>query len=286
MGIRENICRKIEEARDLPTLPEIVIKVEKLARSDSASARDLAKIMDHDPSLTARVLKVANSVIYGGRNPITSVTYAVARIGFTEVRNIALSLSVLKLFTSKGFVDYAKFWKHSLAVAFASRALQRHVRAVNDSTDDLFVMGLLHDIGIVLLDQFFPKVYHPVLDIAAKDSTSLSELEKESLGIDHAKVGSLLLERWRLPETVVEAVRCHHFPDMAKQARIGAQVVHLANFMCNNQGIDNGIEAFPSGFSQSSWHDTGLSVDDIPKLIDEVNEEAAKSDVMMALGGT
>lgn len=285
MSIRENICRRIAEARDLPTLPEIVIKVEQLARSESASARDLARIMDHDPSLTARVLKVANSVIYGGRNPITSVTYAVARIGFTEVRNIALSLSVLKLFTSKGFIDYAKFWKHSLAVAFASRALQKHIRVAGGNTDDLFVMGLLHDTGIVLLDQFFPQVYHPVIEEAAKDSTPLSELETKNLGIDHSKVGALLLERWRLPEVVVEAVRYHHSPDMAKQAKMGAQVVHLANFMCNNQGIDNGIEAFPSGFSQSSWHETGLSVDDIPGLIEEVKEEAAKSEVMMALGG-
>ncbi len=283
MGIRDAICRKIEEATDLPTLPEVIIKVEKLARDENSSASDLAKVMNHDPALTARVLRVANSAIYGARSPITSVTLAVARMGFTEVRNIALSLSILKLFAGKGPVDYARFWKHSLSVAFATRILSRHMRVPARNTDDFFVTGLLHDVGILILEQYFAQIYHAAL-ASAQPSVSLSELETDKLGIDHAHVGSLLLKRWRLPEVIVEAVRCHHRPDAAVEARTAAQAVHLSNFICNNQGIDNGVEAFPSGFSQSSWHDCGFSVEDIPGLIEEVNEETAKSETMMALG--
>ncbi len=285
MSHRDAICSMIDEAQNLPTLPEIVVKVEKLARDENASAKDLANIMNHDPALAARILKVANSVVYGGRTPITSVTYAVARIGFPEVRNIALSLSVLKLFAGKGYVDYTKFWKHSLSVAFGSRILERHSRAVDGKDEDLFVVGLLHDIGILVLEQYFGRIYRTVLSSAAETSAPLSEVESRELGIDHSEVGALLLAKWRLPEVIVEAVRYHHVPDMAAQARTATQAVHLANFICNNQGIDNGVEAFPSGFSQSAWHDFGLTVDDVPKLIKEVTREAAKSETMLALGG-
>lgn len=281
MNIRELIHAKMERAIDLPTLPQVVIKVEKLARDENASAKDLAEVMNLDPALTARVLKIANSVIYGGRSPISSVSYAVARIGFSEVRNIALSLSILKLFHEKGQLDYRRFWKHCLSVAFASRIVKRFGDKDLGNFDNFFVVGLLHDVGIMVLDQYFSTYYAAVLAEVRGASLSLSDLEKDLLGIDHAEVGAMLLEKWRLPDDIVQAVRYHHSPHMAPWTTSSIQVVHLSNFICNNQGLDNGIEAFPSGFCESSWDGMGLSVDNIPEIIKEVNEETAKSEMMV-----
>ena len=284
MDMRDKIYRLLQQAEDLPTLPEVVLKVEAMARSEDTSAQDMARIMEHDPSLSARILKMANSVLYGGTNPVSSVAYAIARIGFIEIRNIALSLSVTRLFKEKGHIEYDRFWKHALSVAFASQILLEKAAVHHRSMDDLFTSGLLHDIGILVLDQCIPDIYRQLIALAQEKDAVLWEVEREVLQTDHAEAGAFVLKRWRLPDQVSETVLYHHQPDGAEDARAMAQVVHLANFTCNNQGIDNGTDAFPSGFSQGAWFDMQLSVEDIPAIIEEVNQETAKSELLLALG--
>lgn len=288
MSFREQMMTRVRVANDLPTLPVVAAKIASLVSDPDSSASDIARVMEHDPALTARVLRVSNSAAFGGASRITSVSSAVARLGMRDVHDIALSMSVLGLFKTKTFLDYSKFWKHSLSVAFATQVMRAHAAKVPKShaDDTLFTAGILHDIGVFIMVQYAEKIYQHIVTTTGADDLDLFEKEQSVLGITHAEVGSLLLERWHLPDSIVSAVRYHHAPGLAPESsRLATRLVHLANFACNNQGIDNGLSVFPSKFSESAWFEIGLNVEDIPGIIDEVNRMAAKSEVMIAVAG-
>ena len=142
---------------------------------------------------------------------------------------------------------------------------------------------MLHDLGILILDQFVCDSYKQVIALAQDKLRETYLVEREIMGIDHAEVGGLVLKKWHLPPTIVNAALYHHLPnECPEESRATTQLIHLANFACNNQGIDSGMDIFPTTFSQSAWFDSGLSVEDIPEIIEQVNEETAKSTVLVA----
>jgi putative nucleotidyltransferase with HDIG domain len=284
MGIREQILERIQQAGELPTLPGIVTKLMRVVEDPHASAQQIAQVIEHDPVLTTRILKVANSVAFGSVNPVPSVTQAAARLGLKQIRNITMTLSVIDLLKGSSNLDYTRFWKHCLSVAFAAQIIARHARKFEQERDHIFTAGMLHDIGMLILDQFANDLYQQVGALAHDKDRESYLVEQEVLGIDHAETGALMLEKWNLPACIADSAHYHHVPcDAPESTRPIVQLVHLANFACNNQGIDSGMDVFPTSFSNASWFDTGLSVEDIPVIIQEVNNEVAKSTVMLAV---
>ena len=284
MIIRDQIIRTLERTGDLPTLPEVALSVSRLTQDPNVSASGIASVLQHDPAFTARVLKVANSAAFGSLSRITAVRQAIARLGMRTIHQICMSISVIRLFEDKGRIDYPQFWKHSLSVALAAQHIAKHTQLAPSQSDSLFTAGILHDIGIILLDQYATEAYTPVRKTAPLMEQSLATAEQTLLGIHHAEVGALLLQRWKLPPSIIQAVLHHHHPCNAlpEYERL-AQLVHLANFACVNQGIHNGVGQWNEGFSDSAWFDIGLCVDDIPALISEVEVELKKSEVMVAV---
>lgn len=288
-SFRETVEHELEKIDDLPTLPSVLVSLDKALLAEDTSAADVGRIITDDPSLTSRILRVANSAYYGASaGPITSVTNAVARIGFRDVRDLVTSFAVIETFNGVGtHLDHRAFWKHCLGTGIAARVIQRH--SGHDGPfdeDEAYLSGLLHDVGTLILDQFFPEVFIQVRQIAEERGLPCSETEQKLLKIDHGEIGGWLLRRWNLPAAVVEAVTWHHQPAKATpECQPLVEVTHLADFICTDLGIGDGSDGLTRGFKDAAWHNLALEIEDIPAIIDQVLEEAGRCDSLLSFGG-
>ena len=279
MSKREEILDKLSSITNLPTFPDVVVKLSELLQNPETSTEEIVKVIKLDPVIASSILHLANTVAFNSSSKISSIEEAVVRIGFRNVSNVVFSLSVIRILPTKNsLVNYNKFWNHSLSVAYGAQIIEQHATRVNKTSENLYVAGLLHDIGILVFDQFFENLYTEVITKAKKAQTPLHLLEQEILGINHAELGKEVLQRWQLPEEVLDSVSNIYKPHkVTAHADKVTKILHMANYACENQGIGNGITSFPLNFSNTAWFDVGLNVDDIPQIIKEVNAETAKA---------
>jgi putative nucleotidyltransferase with HDIG domain len=209
----QKIKREIEEIGALPTLPDIPAKILQYIASDTSSMDDISRIIERDPPLAAAVLKVANSAYYGMPQRVASLPLALTILGLNEIISIITSISVVRVFAvgKRACVfDRAKFWQHSFGCATAARMLARDLRVRSGGSE--FAAGLLHDIGKLILDQFFHAKLREIIRLREEESLTPIEAELRVMGIDHATLGSWLAEQWNLPAILVEAIAYHHRP--------------------------------------------------------------------------
>ncbi len=192
----------------LLAFPFTVARVLQLADSEKSAAADLAKVIQADPVICAQLLKIANSVLFASMNRrIGSVKDAIIRVGFKETRRLVMSMSVMKVFGETGNnvgLDRKAFWFHSLVCGIMAERLARQMGTVN--TEEAFLAGILHDFGILLLDEFFPKVFARVMADATEKSTRFILSERAMLGITHNDLIGELFSKWKLPDTVTEGI--------------------------------------------------------------------------------
>lgn len=285
MGFKEEIFRRVQQAKDLPTLPTVFTQINKVMSNKNSSAADIARIIKDDPALTTKILRVTNSAAYGGEIKISSVTQAVSRIGFQATGDIAMSLSVLNMFKGQGAVDYKMFWRHSLSVAMAMDIIPKNIGKLARSPKDMFTSGLLHDVGVFVLDQHGGDLYRQVLTMVGDMGKPLHEVERQLMGTDHAEVGAMLLKKWNVPEVIIDAVEHHHDKsDPDPRWLTVAEIIGISNFICNDQGLSNGAVPGCVQSDESIWLDYGFTAESISVVTGEVNKQIEKSAVMMAAG--
>jgi len=222
----------LEEHKELSSLPQTLAEVLRVAKDDGSSAQDMANVLRRDPSMTARVLKVVNSPFYGAGREINSMSQAVVTMGMRAVTALALSTSIYDM-TNKwqSSIDRIRFWRHSLEVAVAAKMIAEAVKYI--SVEEAFVSGLLHDIGLLILEKSFPKEFGRVWAQVESEETLL-DLEEKVWGTNHARVGQFLFEQWNLPSPICEAVGQHHneFTPGSNQSDLQLpQIVALANML-------------------------------------------------------
>jgi putative nucleotidyltransferase with HDIG domain len=239
---RDRYLKKIQAyiAR-MPSLSTTAIKVIETCNDARASANDLKRVISLDPILTARVLKLINSAYYSLGSPITSLTRAIVMLGLNNVKNLALSFAILqnlKSTESNSVFSPDEFWMHSLCVGVIAKNIATVKMDATRGLEVFFVAGLLHDLGKIPLNGQFPKEYQRVWELAEKDNDSLRHYENTFLGIDHCTVGCMIAKKWRLGETLVEALSHHHDPDNSSENdRDFVFVVSLANQFANHLSI-------------------------------------------------
>ncbi|MFQ5480664.1 MAG: HDOD domain-containing protein [Thermodesulfobacteriota bacterium] len=286
---RDEILRSLDAIKDLPTLPQVVSKLQEEMASPGASAGTVSEIIGGDPAISIKTLKVANSPLYGLGRKVTDIRDAVRILGLKEVYNIVMSMSTLNLFKEAGHIDYKQFWRHCLSVAFATKAIFEFTGEMERPVEredlaDLFIAGLLHDIGILVLDQYMPELYDKVLkEISELEDVPLYGVEYELLGISHCEVGEFLMNKWNIPTHIATAVAFHHRSEAITCKRELTDIIHIADFICNNQGLDNGLGVPPTSFSDEAWSNLNLSIEDIEVIIDKVRLESENSAIFMAL---
>ena len=215
MSTAVDLKRRIYALRDLPTLPVVARKILLAADDERSSHRTLASIVSRDQSLTAKVLGLANSAYYGHRAQVRTLNHAVSIIGSTMLKQLSLCAFVIDRWKSNGD-NGADFWKHSIAVAYAASFLAE--RSADISANEAFCAGLLHDIGVLVLDTGFPEEYAKVTEAMEMNPGSRDEVENDVLGIDHLQAGIWLAERWQLPESFIAAIADHHAESAAGEA--------------------------------------------------------------------
>lgn len=281
MPSSSELVRRIDSV-NFPSAPVVVVRLSQMLSDDGVDGDELAKVMQLDAGISARVLRLANSVAFRG-NGVESVSEAVLRIGVNGVRDIVFALSIIKAMRPMRF-DYRQFWRHSLAVAQTAQSLQRRAPGAPGDLPALYAGALLHDIGMLVLDRALDEEYEKILRTARESKRPLHEVEREILGTDHAEVGGRLLEVWRLPSAVPEVVRAHHTP-LAEDGNAAAVLVCLADFVCNHQGIDHGTGHRPESCPTEVWHEVGMAETDLDEVVEQLQHDLAAADAMLAAAG-
>lgn len=208
---KEQVFSAILNNDNIPTFPHTLSRVLSILDDNSSSAENIASVIKKDVSLTAKLLRMANSPFYGRSQGIATISSAVVLLGTRAVQAMALSVSIYGLFKTKDSPEFnpKQFWRHSLEVAILCKALAEKLNY--HVTEEAFVCGLLHDVGILLLNRIFPDEYAKVLK-RHEQGQAIHRAEEEVFKCNHADIMGSLGEKWNLPDRVVKAVNCHHRP--------------------------------------------------------------------------
>lgn len=244
----------------LVSLPGVVARINEAVNDPAASAADIGKIISQDPALTARLLRVANSAAYGMAKQIDTISRAVAIIGTKRIRDLALATSAMNAFEGipNQLVSMDNFWRHSIYCGLAARLLAERCRMAD--AESLFVAGLLHDIGQLVIFRKLPDEAKQalLLSIEGPNELALHVAEQQVMSIDHAEVGGALLRHWHFPERLIECVEFHHAPARAPKFAREAALVHIANSIATLAEINSVAEEDAVHTDESAWALTGL----------------------------
>ncbi|MFV0422167.1 HDOD domain-containing protein [Oleidesulfovibrio sp.] len=243
----------VDDQVQLLSFPDIYFRIVKVLESPSSSSRKLAEVVSTDSSLTARLLRLVNSPFYGFPSKIDSISRAITLIGANELVTLVLGISVMKVFAGvpAGSFNMRSFWEHSILTGVFARLIAGHKMGLSE--ERLFVGGLLHDLGALLMVSRHPHTMCRTLVYACEQEVPLYKAEKAVFGFDHAAAGSLLMNRWKLPDGLVRMVGYHHAPDRAR-APIDAAVIHLADIL----SFLYRIEDVPTGLILPALNEAGM----------------------------
>jgi HD-like signal output (HDOD) protein len=265
-----NIRKKImlQEVK-LPEIPSIVFELNDIMADPLASADDIARIVSKSPSLAAVLLKIVNSAFYGFPSEIDSISRAVTIIGTREIGSLALGITVITIFEGipETLMDMFSFMRHGFACGIISRILS--AQKDMPQTEQLFVSGLLHDIGRAIIYKYFPDHASVLLSRSIKSGHLLYQEEVSCLGCRHTDIGRILLKKWKLPFNLENNISCHHNPSTAPNPA-QASIVHVADIIANAIGLGSSGERLVPPLDTNAWDSLGLS----PSCFDVVIRQA------------
>lgn len=265
----------IRQVRQLANLPSAVTRAIDLVRSPRSSAADIAAVIGTDPVLSARLLQVVNSPFYGFPSQIDSIARAIAILGSDELLNLLIATSAIGLFHHNG-VSQARldgFWEHSLYTGVLGRLLARQMRITD--TERCFALGLLHDIGHLVLWETAPEQAEALAQRRVSEDLPIHQLERQRLGFDHGELGAALLATWKLPPRLIEAVRLHHTPQEALVHREEAALIHLADLLAQQRYPVGTEEASGREPPATAWIQAGLDPDLATQIGNQADTEFA-----------
>jgi len=235
------ILKKLDRIDELLTLPSIAMEVNRLLQDLDTSTKKLSDTIQKDQAIVSKILRLVNSAFFGFQSKINNIPHALMVLGFNTVRNAVVSISVIDALSMKnvpeGF-DIREFWKHSVAVAVTSRRLAERTRLC--PPDDCFIGGLLHDIGKIILAQYFSDIFSNILILIRAEGRSFSDAEKDIIPLGHDRIGGYLARQWQLSEDLVDAIRYHHSEATRVYNLDFLLIIHTADYIVNTFDKDSG----------------------------------------------
>jgi putative nucleotidyltransferase with HDIG domain len=260
----------------MPSLPTTVGKILEIANDPKASPADLNKVINLDPVLMGKVLKLINSAYYSLPNKITSLARAIIMLGINTVKNLALSTAVLGNVgsaTGKQALDLNGFWRHSIGVGITAKMIAQRRKIDQKSLEEYFIAGLLHDIGKVPLNNRLPDEYLAALASADSSRVTLWQAEQSTIGISHVDVGLLVADNWSLGQNVRAAVEFHHQPaEYTGTSKDIVWTVAAANYLVVAAEIGFSGDRYPVQLAEQVFQYLMIDLD----FLDEIEEEVGK----------
>ena len=273
-----SLCLRISRSENLPILPTVLIQILRLYEDPNVSPRSLERIIEQDAALTAKILRVAGSSLYGAKSA-TTVGRALSVLGMNALRSIAVSLAYQQILAQRNVgadFDRMSFWRHCLAVGVGAKAISKYI--CPSMMEEMYVTGLMHDIGILTLDRFMPNDLTSALRKAMAQKVSIDEAERQVLGFDHAEVGGHLAETWKLSQSLIDAVKYHHHPERDSVNSLTTGIVAAANYLAYKAGYPAlpGIPGDVNG--EAHLEAVGLTQDQIDMVSSTIMIEVDQSD--------
>ena len=244
--LQAKIYSKIDE---LPTIPAQLPKLLYLVENSETNTSDLSDMISRDLAMTSKILKVANSAYYGFQKKVSDLDRAVPLLGFNMVKSLALSIGIINSLPSErknqGF-SREGLWIHSLAVATLMEELNRRLNK-RDKSEYVFIIGLLHDIGKIVLDQFFNELFQQALEeVRESGKSKLYVAERRVIGVDHGEIGDMLLTRWNFPDVISNPIAVHHQAGVPEGTNVNdAAMLRIADALSQGFGLGEEETSIP-----------------------------------------
>jgi HD-like signal output (HDOD) protein len=266
-----DVRRVVRRVRSLPTMPALHDRIDKVTHDPNASATDVARVIQHDPVFASSLLRIANSALYRRADPITTVTGAVSLLGQKKIRDLCLVSCVLNTLGMNQELPVRGFWAHALAVGAATRLLGE--RRTELQPEELFLAGLLHDIGRLFWLGEDPQAVLAGEQEAAACGRSRLCVERERLGLTHVRAGRIVAQHWRLPHPYVEAIAEHHSPGQATSWQHLCEAVHVGDVMAHALELAGPSLVPVPELETSAWQALGLPAEELSMLLQDLEAE-------------
>ena len=292
MVLPPEVQRKVSGIENLATIPSIAAEILESIQKSNSTMREIARIIEKDASITAKIIRVSNSPLWGFPGKIDNVQRSLVLLGLKQVTNIVIAVNLFSSFTKlkpNPFFDREKFWLHSAGNGQIARTLAK--KLMLNFHGEEFVSALIQDIGKLVLYQAFGEKFKNITLFAKETGRTILDVEKEVLGCSHADIGGWLLERWNFPDTISTAVAFHHCPDKAPDHKVLTSVIYISDVLCEMWGVgfDGDIKKFclhddPAWKILKLYHPNVLNVD-IEKFTFELKSEIEKAMLFIQLIG-
>ncbi len=229
--MNDSLKHYVQKIHKLPTLPVVAQEILSIVNNDTTSVRRIEKVAENDPAISAKILSAANSAFFGLKVQTKTLDSAIMRIGFNNVKSIALAISLMTVLQDKNdrtTFDYKRIFNHSITVGFVARILSKRLKL--EFAEEIMMNGMLHDLGYLVLNKYFPQDYGDVLE-AHKDEGDLLGVESRILGFNHGDIGKWVAEQWNLPHNIIDTIMYHHNPSRAKKNLKRIAVIHIADYI-------------------------------------------------------
>jgi HD-like signal output (HDOD) protein len=272
-ALRAGILKRVT---DLPPMPQTVFKAREILRDPRSSFQELAKILESDQGIAARVLKMANSAYYGMMGKVSSLQHASVLLGYktlAEIVSLAGASTVLGTMLAGYGLCAGDLWKHSLGVAFGSRLIAAKKKP--ELANDAFAAGLIHDAGKLVLDPYISEWKDEFDRFMEGEAKPFLVAEKQILGFDHAEIAFDLCKVWNVPQALIRAIRYHHCPGNGQGDDL-AHVVHMADAIALMSGIGAGLDGLQYELDDRTMHLLGIREEDISAIMGEMVESVQR----------
>lgn len=279
-----NRRRLIQAIKMLPPAPFILTQILDCINDPKSSAEDLKKVILEDQAITAKILNLANSAYYGYSQRVTDITRAIVIVGFNTVLETTLGISVMGILgkdVQSKELDVIEFWKYSLASAEAARIIGSFIGY--ERTELAYIIGLLHDLGKLVLLQCFNVEYDDVVFFSRAEETWLVEKEQQTFKFDHTDAGMWLGQKWKLPTEIITPISLHHRLDtLPKENKIELGISHICEYLVRTAGIGNNGEVRPAFLHKNVLYTLRLMKDSISEIKTRFQKEREKLEIIFS----
>ena len=259
-------------------LPQIVSQVLKLADDPEASPKQMEKIIERDPAITAKILRVSNSSYYG-LNQVPSIGRAISMLGMNTIRSLVVGVAYQQIMSGRAAASHfnkLEFWRHSLGVATGARILAKLKMPMR--AEELYVAGMMHDVGLLVMDRFHPLELDKAVGYAMEEGMRLHEAENLLFGFDHSKLGGILARQWGLSSVVIDAVEYHHQPDFDENNGASTAIVALANQLAHQCGLTNNVPSPNTDIDEMLLETVGMPAEQLEVIKNVIAQEVARAE--------